>query len=958
MANFDITTNFCAYNRAQFYITNNLTIGLNVRVWYNIQYYAYDGQGTPEYTNTGSSSYTVASNSGNTTFSIYWSETLPKKTSGYYYINLSATGTNASTGTSQSASATRYFYPYRTLNVSAPDGHGSPVFSSNGSTNITGACGTDYAITWNPSSGYELDYWCPADTGTHYTSGGLTATYAYDNFSAGWNGTDGLTCRSKTNVTALTPRKAYVYYKVAPVTTYTVAFNGNGNTGGSMSNQTITVGQATPLSTNGFTKTGYSFAGWATSSTGAVAYSNGQSVTNLASAGGTITLYAKWTANTYSVSLNNNGGSGGTTSINATYDSALPNITVPSRTGYTFNGYYIGSTKYYNANGTSARNWDIASNGNVLWASWTPNTFTYTYWNDGSNVGSSTFTYDSTATLKTASALGISKSGYTFAGWSTADLGVTRDYSDGATVTNTLTSGNRNVFAVWQRTATFYSGINCATVKTSTEYYNNGASSLSIPAAPTTIGSWTALGWRYDGSATTATVTTTGNISNIYGKTWYAVYSRTITLAYSNNGGSGTTANQTVTQYYNSSNNITEPSFTLKASNIFTRTGYTFSNWGTSSSGGTQYDAGDTYKPSATVGSTTTTFTMYAIWSANTYTVSFNANGGTPTPSSISGAFDSNITLPSAISKSSIYSSGFTITYNLNGHGSTVPSSETMTDRTDYTFSKWAKGSVSSTEKYNADGSYKIADANNNVVFYATWTPTLVYGSTTLPTLPNDGSWIFSGWSTSSSATSGATGAYTPSSNVTLYAVWVGDYATVTFNGNGGYFEIAEGLGGVTNQTISVLKGDYITLPSSGWKVGTVSRLLGWSSNNVSTKKGTAIQINNNVTFTAVWYDFFYWVSQSLDDTQIAPNKPVTNATSLKWYSQVQSLQKNIQKYVDSSFIPAASSSGSIMVGSEFKRVADALNVTLKTYEQGAVIYAEDFIAVRDALNTQADLII
>ncbi len=68
------------------------------------------------------------------------------------------------------------------------------------------------------------------------------------------------------------------------------------------------------------------------------------------------------------------GGTGGTTSVAATYGSAMPSITVPTRTGYTFGGYWTGTngsgTQYYNASGASAQDWDLTS-ATTLYAHWT-----------------------------------------------------------------------------------------------------------------------------------------------------------------------------------------------------------------------------------------------------------------------------------------------------------------------------------------------------------------------------------------------------------------------------------------------------------------------------------------------------------------------------------------------------------------------------------------------------------
>ena len=74
--------------------------------------------------------------------------------------------------------------------------------------------------------------------------------------------------------------------------TYTITFNSNGGSG-TMASQTKTYGVALTLRTNTFTRTGYSFAGWATSANGGVVYANRASFTGNANT----TLYAVWEAN-------------------------------------------------------------------------------------------------------------------------------------------------------------------------------------------------------------------------------------------------------------------------------------------------------------------------------------------------------------------------------------------------------------------------------------------------------------------------------------------------------------------------------------------------------------------------------------------------------------------------------------------------------------------------------------
>ncbi|MBO6305979.1 MAG: InlB B-repeat-containing protein, partial [Paludibacteraceae bacterium] len=121
--------------------------------------------------------------------------------------------------------------------------------------------------------------------------------------------------------------------------TYKVKFNGNGSTSGSMSDQNFTYGTAQNLTANGFSRTGYTFAGWATSSTGAKAYNNQQSVNNLtATNGGTFNLYAVWSVVNYTISYTLNGG---TASNPANYNITTNTFTLnnPTRDGYTFTGW-------------------------------------------------------------------------------------------------------------------------------------------------------------------------------------------------------------------------------------------------------------------------------------------------------------------------------------------------------------------------------------------------------------------------------------------------------------------------------------------------------------------------------------------------------------------------------------------------------------------------------------------
>lgn len=203
-------------------------------------------------------------------------------------------------------------------------------------------------------------------------------------------------------------------YAVYTANTYTVKFDANDGTG-SMSNQNFTYGTAQNLTANIFTRTGYTFAGWATSANGNKVYNDKQSVSNLSTTNGAIvTLYAKWTATNYTVTYNTNGGNS-IAQKNYTIETATFDLPTPTRTGYTFAGWYD------NANLTGNKVTQVAkgSTGNkTFYAAWTINQYTLTY--SAGEGGSVTGTKESGAKI---------------------------DYNTSITLTATPSAGN--VFVEW-----------------------------------------------------------------------------------------------------------------------------------------------------------------------------------------------------------------------------------------------------------------------------------------------------------------------------------------------------------------------------------------------------------------------------------------------------------------------------------------------------------------------------
>lgn len=242
----------------------------------------------------------------------------------------------------------------------------------------------------------------------------------------------------------------YDYYKH-------ITFNGNGATSGSMGKQTIE--NSGNLNANAFSRTGYTYDGWATSATGGKVYNNQASIAATSGDKGNVTLYAHWNANKYTVSFNQQSGTGGSGNITATYDANMPTVSVPTRTGYTFQGYFdaaSGGTRYYNANGTSARTWNKASNA-TLYAQWTANTYTVNFNKQSGTGGSNSVTATYNANMPSATM--PTRTGYTFNGYFDAASGGNQYYKANGTSARTWNkTANTTLYAQWtanQYTVTF-----------------------------------------------------------------------------------------------------------------------------------------------------------------------------------------------------------------------------------------------------------------------------------------------------------------------------------------------------------------------------------------------------------------------------------------------------------------------------------------------------------------------
>lgn len=252
-------------------------------------------------------------------------------------LQASATYTNSdSEWTSTSSPALYTKWKANTYTITLHDNNGG---SHNGTATATYDSNKLTSITAPTRTGYHLvDGYYKESGKTNKISdlsGNLQASTDYTTSGSLWKSTSNQT----------------LYAKWA-ANTYTIAFNANdgqyvGTATGSTSSVAATYGVYPTLTSNGFSREGYTFAGWATSPTGSVAYSNGQTLTtNLTNDNNvTVTLYAKWTPKEYTVSFNARGGSGlSKSSMTVTMGSnygTLATVTPPA--GKVFSGWYTSA---------------------------------------------------------------------------------------------------------------------------------------------------------------------------------------------------------------------------------------------------------------------------------------------------------------------------------------------------------------------------------------------------------------------------------------------------------------------------------------------------------------------------------------------------------------------------------------------------------------------------------------
>ena len=286
------------------------------------------------------------------------------------------TGSRQTTTTANVSSVenlTWFHYTY-TL-IWTPRRYGIVQLCMNGSASFT-SCGF-FGFSKNRGNSYCTSRY----TGGVDSSGHGVNVYLFYIYNSTWTENES-TARSGSNST--TTGTYYIYFREQ----YELYYRDNGGDNGPGS-QSFYAGLSTTLSTSRPDRTGYTFLGWSTSSTATSAsYTPGANYTF----SGDIDLYAVWRANVYTVTLNKNNGSGGTSTVYLRYNTgwysnsgattSISSVTRPSRTGYTFQGYYTetsGGTQVINSSGSfvSGR-LTYTAEDDTLYARWEINEYTLT----------------------------------------------------------------------------------------------------------------------------------------------------------------------------------------------------------------------------------------------------------------------------------------------------------------------------------------------------------------------------------------------------------------------------------------------------------------------------------------------------------------------------------------------------------------------------------------------------
>ena len=480
---------------------------------------------------------------------------------------------------------------------------------------------------------------------------------------------------------------------------YSISYNLNG---GSMSGQKTSYNVNTATFTLPIpTKTGYTFTGW----TGSNGSATQKSVTIAKGSTGDKSYTANWSANTYYVTYDANGGSNAPAQQSFVFNSgAKISTTKPTRTGYTFINWVYGRINF-NPGDAIPGGWGSFT----LKAQWKVNSYTITYKPNGGSGSdqTQTVTYGTAWTTKGAI---YSRTGYTMSSWNTQANGSGTKYTPNLGQTDKQLN-NVTLYAQWAPNSYYLDlngyldGVGSGSISGygTADIYVNGklvADDVSDYCSQILFGSTyeikdikTKAGHVYNGVHS-------GKLSGTIGADRVNVYlsfsTKVITTTFHRNTSDSDTTTTTQNFKYGQSGQ------TFNA-NTWSRTGYTFVGWSTNKNATSITYPDKCGVADSWIDGNYPSINLYAVWSLNTYSINYNLNSG-----SISGQKTS---------------------YNVNTDTFTLP----IPTKTGYTFTGWT-GSNGTTPQKNVTIS---KGSTGNKSYTANWS----INSYTLTVNPNGGLW-------------------------------------------------------------------------------------------------------------------------------------------------------------------------------------------------------------------------
>ena len=593
------------------------------------------------------------------------------------------------------------------------------------------------------------------------------------------------------------------------------------------------------LAGNPFSYTGLTFNHWTTNADGTgTVYSDGATLATTLD----VDLYAQWTTNNYKVGFDAGGGAWVASqpgTVTARFGSTVvtPSSTVVTRAGYNFAGWAVGGVTY-----GALTDFQVPAADSVLVATWTPQTYAIQYSLAGSGGSTPATQYfivgGSGVTLPSGSGLTppAGQNGWTFGGWTTTSGGSSAESSP------YVPNGNVTLYPVWvapgSLTITYES--NYPTGTNTTAVSTGPVGSFAIRGANTfSYTGWVIDHWvdATDPNATYAlgsTATFSGNT------TLMAVWTQvSYNLSYDVRDGvwNGSAPSVRNLHYGDVVSTDARPA---------APTGYTFVGWN---------DGANTYSELSNYSMPASDVLLSAVYSVNSYTASFDPNGGSWMSGSPSGSYSygSTIVLPAT---SDVRRSGYTLLGWTIGGVNYAPGDP---------FVMGATG-VSITARWQGDTYTVTYDANNGSFSAGPANDTYTVGSSSAIALPVTADlgvviapvagYIFSGWALDAAGLAPVQSLFTPSGDVRLYAIWLAPSA-ITVSYNSGY-PTGSGLN-ASSSSASVTPGS-VTVQHS-FTAPTGYQFDHWTDGSTSYSNGATYSGYLNLGLTAVWSKINYTVS-------------------------------------------------------------------------------------------------